>query len=103
MVTPGPGPAEAADRAHGYRGSSAGSRYSRLIGPNAVICVTYSPDLAQWKWGVPPGRTITAPGGYARSFPSSNCSPTTARRADGGNAGNGSQLMSSGRTAPKTA
>lgn len=24
---------------------------------------TYSPDFAQWKWGVSPGRTITLPGG----------------------------------------
>jgi carbamate kinase len=60
---------------HLLRGSSSGSRYSRLIGPIAVTCVTYSPDFAQWKCGVPAGRTMTAPGGYACSFPSSNSSP----------------------------
>ena len=31
--------------AHLFRGSSSGSRYSRLIGPNAVTCVTCSPDI----------------------------------------------------------
>ena len=61
---------------HLLRGSSAGSRYSRLIGPNAVTWVMYSPDFAQWKCGVPPGRAMTAPGGYARSCPSSKRSPT---------------------------
>jgi hypothetical protein len=45
------------------RGSSSGSRYSRPSGPIAVTWVTYSPDRAQWKCGVPPGRTMTAPGG----------------------------------------
>src|SRR3977135_2221995 len=40
--------------------------YSMLSGPMAVTWVTYSPDFAQWKWGVPPGRTMTAPGGDAR-------------------------------------
>src|ERR1700685_3514023 len=35
--------------AHLFRGSSPGSTYSRLIGPAAVTCVTYSPDFAQWK------------------------------------------------------
>ena len=28
----------------------------------AVIWLTYSPDLAQWKCGCPPGSTITLPG-----------------------------------------
>ena len=39
----------AVEMAHLFRGSSSGSRYSRLIGPIAVTWVTYSPDLAQWK------------------------------------------------------
>ena len=30
--------------------------YSRPSGPIAVTCVTYSPDFAQWKWGVLPGK-----------------------------------------------
>jgi hypothetical protein len=34
----------------------------------AVTWVTYSPDFAQWKWDVSPGRTITLPGGYATTF-----------------------------------
>ena len=38
-------------RPHLWRGSSSGSRYSRVIGPIAVTWVTHSPDLAQWKWG----------------------------------------------------
>jgi hypothetical protein len=31
------------------RGSSCASTYSMPSGPIADICVTYSPDLAQWK------------------------------------------------------
>ena len=31
----------------------------------AVTWVTYSPDFAQWKCQVSPGRTMTLPGGYA--------------------------------------
>jgi len=46
-----------------FRGSSFALRYSSPSGPIAVTCVTYSPDFAQWKWGVSPGRMITAPGG----------------------------------------
>jgi hypothetical protein len=46
-----------------FRGSSFALRYSSPSGPIAVTCVTYSPDFAQWKWGVLPGRMITAPGG----------------------------------------
>ncbi len=46
-----------------FRGSSLALRYSSPSGPIAVICVTYSPDFAQWKCGVLPGRMITAPGG----------------------------------------
>src|SRR5271154_195039 len=46
-----------------FRGSSFALRYSSPSGPIAVICVTYSPDFAQWKWCVLPGRMITAPGG----------------------------------------
>ena len=42
--------------------------YSRPNGPMAVICITYSPDFAQWKCHVSPGRTITQPGGYACTF-----------------------------------
>jgi len=45
------------------RGSSAESRYSRPSGPMAVTWVTYSPDFAQWKCQVSPGRIITLPGG----------------------------------------
>ena len=45
------------------RGSSRGFKYSRPNGPTAVTCVTYSPDFAQWKWNVSPGRTTTEPGG----------------------------------------
>ena len=30
-----------------------------------LTCEMYSPDFAQWKCGVLPGRTITLPGGYA--------------------------------------
>src|SRR6516162_1006453 len=45
------------------RGSSFGSTYSSPRGPIALTCVRYSPDLAQWKWDVSPGRTSTAPGG----------------------------------------
>ena len=37
-------------------------------GPMAVTWVMYSPDFAQWKWAVLPGRTMTLPGGYARHF-----------------------------------
>src|SRR2546429_1196959 len=54
------------------RGSSAGSRYSRPNGPMAVTWVTYSPDFAQWKWDVLPGRTMTLPGGYASTLSPSN-------------------------------
>src|SRR5438034_10957938 len=54
------------------RGSSAGSRYSRPSGPMAVTWVTYSPDFAQWKWDVLPGRTMTLPGGYASTLSPSN-------------------------------
>ena len=39
--------------------------YSRPNGPMAVTWVTYSPDFAQWKCQVSPGRTTTLPGGYA--------------------------------------
>jgi hypothetical protein len=41
----------------------------------AVTWVTYSPDFAQWKWGWPPGRTMTLPGACATSFVSSKVSP----------------------------
>jgi hypothetical protein len=41
-------------------------------GPMAVTWVTYSPDFAQWKWDVFPGRTMTLPGGYASTFSPSN-------------------------------
>ena len=44
------------------RGSSFELMYSIPSGPIAVICVTYSPDFAQWKWDVLPGRMITVPG-----------------------------------------
>src|SRR6266568_3818266 len=54
------------------RGSSAGSRYSRPSGPMAVTWVTYSPDFAQWKWDVLPGRTMTLPAGYASTLSPSN-------------------------------
>ena len=60
---------------HSFNGSSLILMYSRPIGPIAVTCVTYSPDIAQWKWGVSPGRTRTLPGGYAWSFSASNSSP----------------------------
>src|SRR5579872_3465444 len=46
-----------------FRVSSFALRYSSPSGPIAVTCVTYSPDFAQWKWDVLPGRTTTAPGG----------------------------------------
>src|SRR5882757_5342445 len=46
-----------------FRGSSFESMYSRPSGPIAVTCVTYSPDFAQWKCGVSPGRTTRQPGG----------------------------------------
>jgi hypothetical protein len=46
-----------------FRGSSFALRYSSPSGPIAATCETYSPDFAQWKWGVLPGRMITAPGG----------------------------------------
>src|SRR5437899_1391206 len=58
-----------------FRGSSFGLTYSRPRGPIAVTCATYSPDLAQWKWDVSPGRTITVPGAYASNFSGSNWSP----------------------------
>src|ERR1700683_4311781 len=58
--------------AHLVRGSLLGSTYSRLIGPTAVTCVTYSPDFAQWKGRVPPGRTTTGPGGEGRRLSFSN-------------------------------
>ena len=54
------------------RGSSPGFKYSRPSGPMAVTWVTYSPDFAQWKWDVLPGRTITLPGGYASTLSPSN-------------------------------
>jgi hypothetical protein len=41
----------------------------------AVTWVTYSPDFAQWKWDVLPGRTMTLPGGYALTLSPSNSSP----------------------------
>src|SRR5262249_33436217 len=44
-------------------GASFALTYSSPSGPIAVTCVTYSPDLAQWKWEVLPGSTITAPAG----------------------------------------
>src|SRR2546430_4876393 len=50
------------------RGSSAAFKYSRPRGPMAVTWVTYSPDFAQWKWDVLPGRTMTLPGGYASTL-----------------------------------
>ena len=31
--------------------------------PIAITCVTYSPDFAQWKCQVSPGKTMTLPGG----------------------------------------
>jgi hypothetical protein len=37
-------------------------------GPMAVTCVTYSPDFAQWKWDVLPGRMTTLPGGIRLHF-----------------------------------
>jgi hypothetical protein len=43
----------------------------------AVTRVTYSPDFAQWKCHVSPGKTTTLPGGYALSFSVSNRSPQT--------------------------
>ncbi|MGB2668779.1 MAG: hypothetical protein WAK48_32655, partial [Candidatus Acidiferrum sp.] len=46
-----------------FRGSSFALTYSSPSGPIAVTCVTYSPDFAQWKWDVLPGRMTTAPGG----------------------------------------
>jgi hypothetical protein len=46
-----------------FRGSSFALRYSSPSGPIAATCETYSPDFPQWKWGVLPGRMITAPGG----------------------------------------
>ena len=52
-----------------------------------LACVTYSPDFAQWKWGVLPGKMIMAP---------------TASRTEGGNAGNGFQSTSSDKTVLKT-
>src|SRR5580658_3027179 len=58
------------------RGSSFALRYSRPSGPSALTCVMYSPDFAQWKWGVWPGRMITAPGGYACNLLASNTSPS---------------------------
>src|SRR4029077_2293047 len=57
------------------RGSSCGSRYSRPRGPIPVTWVMYSPDLAQWKWKVSPGRTRTLPGGYAFRPSASNLAP----------------------------
>ena len=54
------------------RGSSPGSKYSMPNGPMAVTWVTYSPDFAQWKWDVLPGRTMTLPGGYASTLSPSN-------------------------------
>ena len=38
----------------------------------AVTCVTYSPDFAQWKCHVLPGRTTTLPGGCALRSSGSN-------------------------------
>src|ERR1700749_3034478 len=46
-----------------FRGSSFALTYSNPSGPIAVICMTYSPDFAQWKWEVLPGRMTIAPGG----------------------------------------
>src|ERR1700733_689826 len=59
-----------------FRGSSCASIYSRPSGPIAVTCVTYSPDFAQWKCQVSPGRTMTLPGGYASTLLPLNCSPS---------------------------
>src|SRR5580704_11954934 len=50
------------------RGSSFELLYSRPNGPMAVTWVTYSPDFAQWKCQVSPGRTTTLPGGYASTL-----------------------------------
>ena len=50
-------------RIYKLRGSSFTSRYSIPSGPTPVIWVMYSPDFAQWKCQVSPGRTTTAPGG----------------------------------------
>jgi hypothetical protein len=59
------------------------SRISMPKGPVPVTCVTYSPDLAQWKCGVVRGRTTTVPGEYACNFAASNSSPSTGRSFDG--------------------
>jgi hypothetical protein len=34
-------------------------------GSIGVTCLLYSPDFAQWKWEVLPGKMTTAPDGYA--------------------------------------
>jgi len=57
------------------RGSSFKFLHSSPNGPMPVTSVTYSPDFAQWKCQVSPGRTITAPGGYAFTLSPSNFSP----------------------------
>src|SRR5690348_8919029 len=45
------------------RGSSWKLRYSMPSGPVPMTWVTYSPDRAQWKCDVLPGKRTTLPGG----------------------------------------